>query len=749
MTQLSRLEAPNLDNLRFQQDLVDEARKRIIRYCPEWTEYNLSDPGITLIELFAWMTEAIIFRLNQVPLKNYIEFLRMVGVQLQPATAARTELTFYLSAPFPLRPSEPELTPIATVEKGLKVATTTQANGEEIIFTTDEPLQITYPQLAEVRTSTVFGTNCYVNKRINDFEAFASVPHAGDAFYLGFANNISGNILRLYFECDKNKATGIERANAPLVWSCYLGKDAENEEHWQPLLLGQGEERDTTGGFRNPEGSLTLYLPLDMPGVDLRGITNSENNQGLYWLRCQYVVDPVRPNNTYTGTPEIKEIRAEVLASTVRATNAVFVTNEELGRSNGDPGQSFKLKYDKILDFGDDEWVEVEERHGNEFAFEKWQKVENFSESDQHDRHFVVDTDHGEIRFGPGIRQADGTMRQYGRIPPLGSRIRVNQYRYSGGARGNVDKEKINIMHAAQPYIDHALNLKKVENGSDQESVEEAIMRAQRLMRYQQRGVTPAEFDHLALGYEKTFAKGTLNERTIRVARAHCLAAEKGDPGRYQLLIIPDEVRPLSAEKRSRSIQAGRGSTSNTDEAIARAQEEARQIAFDRLALDNEFKKFLREHLDKSRLLTAPPPVIREPTYIGVRVAVEVVKDGKVDDFEVQKRVRDALLEYITPLLPLEKKSNYPNSYRDQERGWRFGQSLFVAELFSLVQRVPGVQHVLKITLKQRPIVPGQEYQSTLDDKEKIEQTVNDNKIQIAPDTMLCSLDHQVKIVTL
>jgi hypothetical protein len=51
------LPAPNLDDLRFQSDLVDEMRKRIVRYCPEWTEYNLSDPGITLIELFAWMTE--------------------------------------------------------------------------------------------------------------------------------------------------------------------------------------------------------------------------------------------------------------------------------------------------------------------------------------------------------------------------------------------------------------------------------------------------------------------------------------------------------------------------------------------------------------------------------------------------------------------------------------------------------------------------------------------------------------------
>src|SRR5512136_1077602 len=96
------LPAPNLDDLRFQSDLVDEARKRIINYCPEWTEYNLSDPGITLIELFAWMTEMLTYRLNRVPEKNYIQFLDMLGLQYQPASSAKTELTFWLSTSLPI-----------------------------------------------------------------------------------------------------------------------------------------------------------------------------------------------------------------------------------------------------------------------------------------------------------------------------------------------------------------------------------------------------------------------------------------------------------------------------------------------------------------------------------------------------------------------------------------------------------------------------------------------------------------------
>src|SRR3954465_408969 len=94
------LPTPNLDDRRF-QDILDEARRLIPRYCPEWTDHNLSDPGITLIELFAWLTDQMLLRFNQVPRKNYVAFLELLGIRLQPPAPARTELTFYLSAALP------------------------------------------------------------------------------------------------------------------------------------------------------------------------------------------------------------------------------------------------------------------------------------------------------------------------------------------------------------------------------------------------------------------------------------------------------------------------------------------------------------------------------------------------------------------------------------------------------------------------------------------------------------------------
>ena len=67
-----------LDDLRF-QELVSEARTRITRHSPEWTEHNVSDPGITLIELFAWFTDILLYRINRIPERLHLALLELVG----------------------------------------------------------------------------------------------------------------------------------------------------------------------------------------------------------------------------------------------------------------------------------------------------------------------------------------------------------------------------------------------------------------------------------------------------------------------------------------------------------------------------------------------------------------------------------------------------------------------------------------------------------------------------------------------
>ncbi len=69
---------PDLDDRRY-ADLVEEARALIPSYAPEWTNHNPSDPGITLIELFAWLSEMLIYRLNRVSDDNLRTFLKLLN----------------------------------------------------------------------------------------------------------------------------------------------------------------------------------------------------------------------------------------------------------------------------------------------------------------------------------------------------------------------------------------------------------------------------------------------------------------------------------------------------------------------------------------------------------------------------------------------------------------------------------------------------------------------------------------------
>src|SRR5688572_9292113 len=82
------LPKPILDDRSYQQ-LRDELIRRIPVYNQEWTDHNPSDPGITLIELFAFLGENLLFRFNQIPEATRLAFLRLLQIPLRPATAAR------------------------------------------------------------------------------------------------------------------------------------------------------------------------------------------------------------------------------------------------------------------------------------------------------------------------------------------------------------------------------------------------------------------------------------------------------------------------------------------------------------------------------------------------------------------------------------------------------------------------------------------------------------------------------------
>jgi predicted phage baseplate assembly protein len=697
----------NLDDLRFQKDLVDEARKRIVRYCPEWTDYNLSDPGITLIELFAWMTEMMVFRLNKVPEKNYLQFLELLGTSLRPAQSARARLMFRLSAPLPLNPNDETR---AVVPQGLEVATQEGPGSPQIIFTTDEPLFVVRPHLTDLRSLDGFNRN-YVDS-LTSFVSFGEdPPRQRSAFYIGFAaeDDLKGHVMRLLFDCERTEAYGVRRDDPPLVWEVSVGGGA-----WEELNPSRLEgEQDTTGGLNNESGSLVLYLPDKTKADFVQGLNRT-------WIRCRYETRRAS-QGTYSQSPRIRQVRAETLGAAGWSTHAVYRQGEDLGLCTGDAGQIFRLSQSPVLALREGETLEIEEMREGEIVYVPWEVVKDFAESSRYDRHFTLDTSTGEIRLGPAIRQQDGSVKAYGRVPQVGRRVRMNRYRYGGGAVGNVPAYRITMLRSAVPYVDRVFNMEPAYGGRDPETLDEAKLRSRRELRAQDRAVTAEDYESLTLQADPA------------VARAKCLTpADTGGrlpPGMLELLVVP-------------------------------AAHEAVQLGdYANLTVASPLAKKILDHLDTVRLLTTTLNV-REPRYLGVRVSVKVVANDVTAPDVVAARVVDSLRRYLSPLPPLQGEVIQPDADSDEPwMGWPFGKPLFVAEIYSLVQRTPGVRHVLSVHVTSQPVDLGQESSGSLEEfaasvvggkSVGLPTTVLEgNVLAIGNDTLICSLDHAVEVVSL
>ncbi len=87
------LPLPNLDDRRW-QDLTQEAIPLIPRYAPQWTDFNTHDPGITLMEMYAWLSESLVYQLNQVPDRFTWKFLSFIGYPKRGPLPSQTVLAF-------------------------------------------------------------------------------------------------------------------------------------------------------------------------------------------------------------------------------------------------------------------------------------------------------------------------------------------------------------------------------------------------------------------------------------------------------------------------------------------------------------------------------------------------------------------------------------------------------------------------------------------------------------------------------
>jgi predicted phage baseplate assembly protein len=491
------LPAPNLDDRSF-QDLVDDAKRLVQRRCPEWTDHNVSDPGVTLIETFAFMVDQLLYRLNRVPDRLYVKFLDLMGVRLFPPTAAKVDVTFWLSA---------AQAATVAVPVGTEVATLRTPTQEAVSFTVLQDLAIVPCTRARVASSTA-------PQKVDDytdrfelgepFQCFSTPPNVGDAFLIGLSNAVPSCVVLLELSCEV-EGVGVDPRHPPIIWEAWDGRA------WVPCDL----DRDTTGGL-NKEGEVVLHVPRTHAASSVGG-------QRAGWLRCR-IVEAEEGQPVYSASPFIRRVQASTIGGTTVAVNAEIVSGEVVGSASGSAGQRFALRRAPVVPSEEPLVVEVSEGEG----WQEWVPVDNFANSGPEDRHFQLDAASGEIAFGPAVREPGGTLRRYGASPAAGATLRVRSYRTGGGHKGNVARGAISILRTTIPFIGSVTNRHPASGGVDGEDLESAKLRGPLTLRTRDRAVTAEDYERVAL------------EAAPEVARVRCVPAGEGaDPGGVRVLVVP------------------------------------------------------------------------------------------------------------------------------------------------------------------------------------------------------------------
>jgi predicted phage baseplate assembly protein len=609
------LPVPSLDDRHF-QDLVDDAKRQVQRLCPEWTDHNVHDPGVTLIEVFAWMTEQLLYRLNRVPDLHYVRFLELIGVKLLPPTAARAPVTFWLSAPQPV---------VVRIATGTAVATVRTETDQAVQFTTVEDLSIIPCARLSLASTTDGGTiadHVADIDRGSGFACFAPVPNPGDALLVGLTEAVPRCALTLRLRCDI-EGVGVDPDNPPLVWEAWDG------EGWAACEV----DRDTTGGL-NRAGDVVLHVP--------RSHTVSViNTVRAGWVRAR-VVTPQPQQSAYTASPTIKAIEAFTIGGTIDAVNAEPVDDEALGESEGIAGQRFSCRRVPVVRGDAPLTLEVSGRTG----WEPWTEVTSFADSRPDDPHFLLDAVTGEVRLGPEVRLADGTLRRYGRVPPKGVRLRLGRYHTGGGRHGNVAENEIRVLKSSIPFVSAVENRRPASGGVDGEDVGRAKVRGPIELRSRGRAVTAEDFEEIA------------REAAPEVARVRCVAAgAPGEAGAVRLLVVP-------------AVAGSRG-----------------RLRFDELIPAETTLAAIATRLDARRLVGSRV-VVEPPSYLGMTVVAKLRARSDARPAALREAALDALYGYFHPV------TGGPDG-----EGWPFGRPAHIGDVFAVLQSLPATELVEDVRL--------------------------------------------------
>jgi predicted phage baseplate assembly protein len=685
------LPLPRLDDRRW-ADLVEQGRALVPLYSPEWTDHNATDPGITLMELLAWVAEGDIYQLNRITARQKRRMLHLLGIRPDPPRPAALICELRISG-------APASLPASLQFSGQAL------DSQPILFTSTKPVTVSALDLRAVQRRDANG---YQNltaawTRQDVLAAFGDDPSARSELYLGFEQPLPSNVwTTLYFVVSGAQAAPAERRrildavrrpssvstpalpphhDARVVWECLA--DSGGVTQWLPLeadddtrsLTLSGSVRVRTGGALRAQAIGQVARPLyyvrgrlasgaldEAPRLErifvngLEMVQSSAVSQtwsvaagaivwgtptpgqtvGLYFEMTAGAISKLTVNTT-PGDAQPQFLILGYVAPTSAKPGTLTFQAAFAGTANGEPEQ--------IVTIGPRPIVESSFRlfslEGQ--AWRTWTRVDDFAASTRAAAHFMLDTTSGDVTFGDG---------EHGRTPLAGSLL-VAQYDATLAEAGigrviSIADSPLNRVLLPDFGVVSRItvsNQSSLEAGAAAETLSHAIGRAIESREASLRAVTAADFE--------TLARETPGTRIARVAvrpnlypGLDCVSA----PGIVTVVVVP-------------SLPADRPSPSSGLVRVVTSRLERRRTIGTRV-------------------------IVAGPSYLEVAIRASVKAFDGTDKARLSRDVSDALDAYFHPL------HGGPDG-----TGWPLGRDVFRAEVMQVIDETPGVDHVRSLEL--------------------------------------------------
>ncbi len=637
------LKSPNLDNLTW-QEIVDKAIALIPQYNPEWTDHSRSDLGITLIELFAWMSEQIIYRLNRVPDKNYIEFLNLLGITRDPCNPATAGITCQLAGDTTV-----------VIPKGTQFSTSATETEDGMIFETQQEFNIINLKACLLLWEDSQDPNCpYIYQNLfsvlppkfeqeHQEKTITITANSKQILMFGINTFVSQPLYISFKISEPSKPIG------NLLWK-YSSVDNGNSDpfDWQKLDSQPDYTLRKSDRLRIQVSGKTDWqtqTPADWsacPENDENEITDS-----LYWIGIEI------ENDHPTESIEFNINR--LAANVISAINALTVKEEILGVSNGKPFQVLNLRNVPLHKNADGD-IHLNLKIEENGIWNIWQRVDELSGGYEQ---YLCNPVTGEISFG-NYPTNDPDRPGQGRIPDIGSQIKAESYRYSaGGKRGNIPQQSIEIQRNPVSGVVTVINEEPAVGGTNWEELEDTKTRAPKEIRSRHRAVTAEDYEFFA------------REASLEIADVRCLPPKRKPDKNGEIIW---ETDPLNR------------SLGWINMIILPADTTSRKPYPSQTLIDT-VKNYLNARKTIGGLLNI---VDQAPFYMEIKVvtATIYVMAGKNNPV-TKEAIRTTLYNFFHPV-----------NGGSHGQGWKIGQSLCIPHVYDLLNGLENVSYVENLTVE-------------------------------------------------